>query len=150
MIATCGNMGNFRLGGLLASLLAYPIIFGMKALYWIDPHLASIVTTVLIFISLVIVHIAVNTISEEDTSMIVIDRVVGLSLAFMYVPFTFKFILVGFIFFHLLYNLYPIIIENSLNLNVESLPSLLSVSSASILSGISVQLFFRLMMWIVH
>ena len=151
-IATCGTIGSWRFGGILASLIAFPIVFGMKTLYWFDPHLAAITAAALIFLTLVIIHISLNVIAQQDASAIVIDRLIGLSMAFMYVPIAlnpYKFILVGFFFFHLLYFFIKSHQWDQL-ISLSSLPTVVSVVAPSILAGISVQLFFRLMLWIVR
>lgn len=151
-IATCGNLGSMRFGGMLSSLLGIPATFGMKALYWLDPSLAIIAAILFIFVVLVIIHVALNTIAQQDASAIVIDRIVGLAMAFIFVPITInpvKFMLVGYLLFHLLHyatrnNNWDHIIS------VSSLPTLLSVATPSILGAVGVQLFFRLMLWIVR
>lgn len=139
-----------RFGGVIASLLAFPAIFAIKALYWLDHQSASIVVVTAIFLLMIIVQVALNTPGEEDSSMIVVDRVVGMSIAFMYVPFSVKFLVIGFLLFHFFYYVFPLIIQSAWKIDVGALPGVLAVSVSSMVSGLVVQLFFRILTWLIN
>jgi phosphatidylglycerophosphatase A len=149
-IATCGPLGRMRFGGMIASLLAFPITFAMTGLYWLDHQSASIVLTASIFFIMIVSHIALKTPGEQDPSMIVVDRVIGLSIALMYISFSIKFFIVGFLLFHLLHYIFPLVMQSAWKIDIAELPGVLAVVTSSMVSGLIVQIVFRVLAWFIR
>ena len=81
---------------------------------------------------------------------IVLDKIIGVMAAFIYVPLKLRVVIFGFILFHVIntfqvFNFYKRIIKYA-----ESLPGALGIIGSDILSGLLVNLFLQLIYWVMR
>jgi phosphatidylglycerophosphatase A len=150
-ISSLGKLGQHRLiGGLIASFAAIPIVFILNFFAEINLSLFYILLLILLILSFGITQLALMLISDKDPGIIVLDKVVGLAAVFIYVPLTIKFILVGFVLFHILNFLLNYLIMRFVHIDIERLPGAIGILISDILSGLVINLFLRLIIWIAR
>lgn len=149
-ISSCGPLGVMRGGGLIASLGAFPFLMITYALSVISPHIGHLFAGIFLAIALVAVFIALNIQDGKDLSIIVIDKAVGMALAFCCVPVSLKLFVVGFILFHVANIILPLILMKTWKFDLDALPSVAGVFTGDLLAGAVVQLTFRLILWLAN
>ena len=102
IIATLGPVGYFGASGTVATILALPLVYLLRAKFP-SPHMYIVAAICLYFLSVVIVKKALHHIKRHnDPSEIVIDEVVGCILVFWGIPLIAKSIVVGWLIFRTL------------------------------------------------
>ncbi len=149
-IATCGPLGAMHFGGLLASLLALPIIFLGYMLYWFSPALYYVFLGIALLLAAVAIYITLTMPSEQDSSVIVLDRVIGLGLVYCSFGLTIKLYAVGFVLFHITNFILPWVLAKFWDIYLNQLPSVIGIVAGDILAGISIHILLKLIMWLAH
>lgn len=149
-VATFGKLGEWWIGGFLSTVAAFPILFSGRLLYDVSPNLFWWSILVLFILSFVSIYLALNVISDEYPSVIVLDKVWGMIVAFAYIPLQWKLILFGFVLFHLINFLRPLLFCKTLGKKIDELPFHLGVIVGDLVSGLICNLFLQLIVWIME
>ena len=105
MIASMGRLGSVLGGGILASISAFPIVLVGSFLFWLMPALGYWFYGVGLIAGTSIIWAALRVVAPYDSSEIVLDSVMGMSLAFGGTVLRFrewKLYLCLFVLYHLL------------------------------------------------
>ena len=147
-ISTLGAIGQFRLGGLIGSLFAIPLLYFFRMVWHIKPNLyfALFALTILFFIGTI--HLALRFPSHKDPSSIVLDKLFGYFLVFIGIPLTLKLFIVGFFLFHFVNLIRPFVLHKIWNINIENLPGVLGIMTGDIITGVAINVFFRIVLWL--
>ena len=149
-IATFGRLGRLgRVGGIIASVVAFPLIFSGKFIYEISPQFFWWMVAIFSAISFFVVFLANLYLPEEDSSRIIYDEVIGVLVAFIYVPLAWKIMVFGFILFHIINFLRPFLFCNFLGRKIENLPLGIGIFAGDLISGLVCNLFLQLMVWVM-
>jgi hypothetical protein len=147
-LATVGRIGSWFGGGLIASFLAFPLILILRFFANITPYFFYWLLVSLFIFYVIIIFLAVNFISDRFPSEIVLDRIVGLTIAFWAIPIHWKLMVVSFFAFHLINFFRPFFFYKILEEKIEKFSFALSIIIGSIISGVLLNLFMRLVVWI--
>lgn len=149
-LATLGGLGKLRLGGLLASLMALPVLFIFKMMSFLHPHFFMIMASIFIVFLIIVLQGALFFHSNQQTSIIVLDKMLGTFLIFLGTPLTFKFIIVGFFLFHGCILFRPIFINRVGAVDFRYLPGVFSIIAGDVIYGISINIFFKMVVWLAN
>jgi phosphatidylglycerophosphatase A len=131
MIATVGGIGYIKKGsGTVAALVMCVIWYFLFRNYNPDNWI-TVVGIVALFILGVWSASAVEKIWGKDSSRVVIDEIAGMCVSLVFIPFCFKYILIGFILFRFFDITKPLFIRKS-----EVLPGGWGVMADDLLAGI--------------
>jgi hypothetical protein len=148
-VATFNIAGNHSLGGVSASLLAFPLIMLGRVAYRfsIDLFYNSLIISTLLF--LIMLQFVLESLPIDRRNDIVINRVPGILLGYYYIPLHIKFILFTIIIFHALRTVLPKFILTNWKIDLEATPGLLGTVSLDIITGITTNIcmhFLRLIL----
>lgn len=146
-IVSCGGLGQGPLGSLICSLGAFPLLALFNLLYYFSGTAAWILLALLFAVALI--AISVSSWLPEPPDML-IDKVLGLMLAFLRVPPSIKFAVVGFFAFHSIRLLVPIVLKNSTNFDLHARCGMLGSLVASSVAGVLVNAILHFTLWIVR
>lgn len=141
-IVTLRGLGKTKIGRVLASILALPLLLFLKLFNQINPYLFYASIGFVLFISIGSILFSIKNLSPEDKDCIVWDRIFGLMLAFIYIPLRFKLMVFGVIFFSIL--------RFSFWGMQDKLTGLSGMFVSSFVSGLIVNFLLRFMLWIVY
>ena len=148
--ATFGVVGNWRFGYMIASVATIPFLYFLRSLYWLDQQVFFYFLIALFTAIMIIFHTALQYPTDKEASCIVLDRALGFTIAFFGTPLNLKFLVVGFILFHASNFFQPIVWYQVVHKHLERLPGFLGIVASDILAGVSVNLFFRFILWMSH
>lgn len=165
-VASLGSLGSWKFSSFIAPLFAIPLLYLMNLLGAINTNLVFISTLFLIVFTVIVIHFALQYEHDKQkqeqeyeyqepyntkarSSCIIIDKTLGYFFAFTAIPMSFKFLAVGyglFVFF---------VIARPISLSFIKLPSFLVPNSISIMlddliAGLSINIFFLLVLWLAH
>ena len=148
-VATLWSLGEWWLGGIFASTLAIPFLLLLQSVFWLSQPLFywSIALGAIIF--LVLIQWALLHDPDKEPSVIVLDKIIGVMIAFAYVPLQWRIIVFGFIVFHILNKLRPFLPYRRIMRLLDRLPGVFGVLSGDILSGLLVNFFLQLIAWVM-
>ena len=147
-ISTIGPLGYWATGGIIANLLVIPLLYLARMVYNLHVPIFFIVSIILAALSILVIHLALSFPTDKDSSVIVLDRALGFIIVFIGVPFSIKFLIVGFILFNLFNFLRPFLLYRLWNFSLEELPGVLGILTGPVLTGIIINLFFQFAAWI--
>lgn len=147
-LATLGGFGKLRIGGFLASLGALPALFIFKALSFLHPNFFLLASIIFIAALIFVLQGALYFHSEQQTSIIVLDKTLGTFLIFLGTPLTLKFILVGLLLFHGCIFFRPIFINRVGAIDFRYLPGVFSIIAGDVIYGILINGFFKMVVWL--
>lgn len=146
--ATLGGLGSWFGGGLISSALAFPLILVLRFFADMTPHFFYWLVASLFTFYVMVIFLAVGFISDRFPSEIVLDRIVGLTIAFWSIPIHWKLMVVGLLSFHLINFFRPFVFYKILEEKIEKFSFGLNIIVGSILSGIILNIFMRMAVWI--
>ena len=146
MVASFGPLGCLPLGIVLCSLLAFPLLGLVGVLGYISPALGM---WFFVLMAMVLLGATLYVMGDPDI-VLVADKVVGLALAHVTLPLTFKLMLISFLGFHAVRLIVPFLIKRFVGYNMHEHLGMLSVVVASVLSGVIINIALRLVVWIAH
>lgn len=156
-IATCGPLGAMPGGRLIASLLAIPLTLLMGVLHWLNPFFYWMTFGGIFFVGVLSIYLAMSMSIDQDFSVIVVDKVLGLMIVYCCIALSFKLYIAGFFLFHVANLLVPLAltraydIVNSYQLSsFGRLSQLVAIMARDILAGISVHILLRIVVWLGH
>lgn len=146
--STLFGMGEWSFASLIAALLSLPLLLLTRLIKNIIPlNYFNYSLAFLFFLYLVIIFLALGFITEKDKSTIIINKTVGMFFVFWGIPLRIKFVVTGFILFHILSFFAPFIFYKIFNKRIESLPVHLGPMAGDILYGIACNLFLQFLIW---
>lgn len=149
-ISTCGPLGAMHGGGLIASLLAIPLVLVCQLLNWISPNIHLVLHGLALTIAILAMYATLRMIGEQDSSVIVLDKVIGLSIAYCCIPLSIKLYVIGFLLFHLGNVLFPWIVAKTWDVHINKYPHIFGILASDLLAGIAVQFILRIVAWLAH
>ena len=148
-IATIGKIGEWTGGSLVASSLAFPVILASRlSIDFIQPVFWTGVGIFLV-LYFFILYFALGFISDRYPSDIVLDRFVGLLIAFAYIPLKWKLMLLGFCMFHVINFFRPFFFYKLFEEKLERFSLSLKIFIGTILSGILCNILLQLILWVM-
>jgi hypothetical protein len=146
-IATLGSLGSWFLGGVISAMLAIPFLYILQFSYNKFPHLFHSLWIGVALLCLASIYIAL----KEFRNSIVLHKFIGVMIAFYCVPLTLKIVFSGILLFYLWDFLIPLIIfKNHTNHEVGKIKQMFYLTIPSIASGLVVNAFLQLVLWIAH
>jgi phosphatidylglycerophosphatase A len=142
------GIGDWRTGSFVASLFSIPLIYLLRAFHSFSSIFFYTVSFILFLLILIVIQMALHHITDKDSSVIVLDKTLGMAIAFFGISFNFKFVLVGFCLFHLLLLTLPILTCWSCKIDLDSLPGVVGIVASDLIVGLVINLFFRFSLWL--
>ena len=142
IIATTGGAGYAPVApGTAGAILASAVAFFMQSYFSYEKFNILLLIFIAVFTFLGIV--AANKLQNEwgkDPGKIVVDELVGQWITFLFIPFGWKYILIGLVLFRFFDILKPLFIKK-----LESLPGGLGVMADDILAGVYANIVLQLL-----
>lgn len=146
-IATLGALGNWFFGGVISALLAIPFLYILQFLYSKFPYVFHSIWLGVMLLCLMSIYIAL----KEFKHSIVLHKFIGVMIAFYCIPLTLKIVFSGIFLFYLWDFLIPLIIFKNHNTGESGkIKQLVYLIIPAIASGIIVNAFLHLVLWIAH
>ncbi len=146
-IATLDSLGNWFFGGVISALLAIPFLYILQFLYGKFPYIFHSLWIAIVLLCLVSIYIAL----KEFKSSIVLHKFIGVMIAFYCVPLTLRIVFSGILLFYLWDFLIPLIIFKNHNHNeLGKIKQMFYLIIPAVASGIIVNAFLHLVIWIAH
>ncbi len=149
-IATCGPLGRLPFGGIVASLIAVPIWYLTHGVFGSSVYSVVVITLLLLGLVLGLIEIALRKGVPPDRTAIVLDRVVGLHIALLFLPVWLKLIVFAVVCFNLVSMASRVVQFRGFLARLPHLPGSLGIVSGDVVAGLVVNLFLHLMLWIMH
>ena len=147
MVATGGPVGAGPLGALVYSLLALPVLVLFNGVHYFSVQLAW---AILLIVSAAAVISILAIRSTEYESVIVVDKVLGMICALLFIPWSLKVIAVGFALFHVMRFVLPIVCKVFFSFDVKQKLGYASVVVPSVLTGVLVNIVLRFALWLAR
>jgi len=148
-LATCGYLGEWWLGGLVASVFAIPLILLFQSIYWLSPTIFWWFLVAVVVLLLITVQMAVMFDNERAARVVVLDKIVGVMIALAGVPLKWRVIFFGFILFHILNAVQPSNWYRKIVRSIEKLPGLFGIFGAELFAALLVNISLRLIAWVM-
>ena len=148
--ATFGALGEWRLGGVVASLFAIPTMLFFRSVYWLSNIFFYWFVLFLAALVVVVVQAALLLDFEKAQRAAVLDKIVGVMISFIGVSLKWRVIIFGFILFHFLNTMQPFAYYRKIVRYIEKLPGIFGIFGAEILSGFLVNLSLHLIAWVMR
>ena len=147
-IAMMGGIGAWYGGGFVASLVAFPVLFFFKMVSALHQGVYPLLCIAFMFLIILVIHGALHFQTDKDASYIIIDRILGLFVAFLGISLNLKFFIVGFLLFHFIGIFRPFIFNRIGSIDLRTLPGFLGIVVGDLIAGVSVNFFFRIVLWL--
>ena len=147
-IATIGSLGEWWFGGVIASLLAIPILL-LQSIYWLSLSLFYWIVSLGSILFLLAIQWTLKQNPDKPASNIVLDKVIGMIIALAAITLKWRVIIFAFALFHFLNIFRPFNFYKKLITYMEKLPDVFGILGGDILSGICVNLLLQAIAWIM-
>lgn len=150
ILATCNGLGNRIGGALFASFLAFPLLIIGKSLFHIAPKFGILFWVMVWTFALIAIQSFLQNITPEERVTIVLDKALGLSLAFLGITLSlnsWRCILAGIICFHFLRLLNPLFLLNKHFYRVVMMSNAFGIIAGSALFGLLTNIILRIYLW---
>lgn len=146
-IATLDSLGTWFFGGVISALLAIPFLYILQFLYGKFPYVFHSLWLGIVLLCLISIYIAL----KEFKNSIVLHKFIGVMVAFYCIPLTLRIVFAGILLFYLWDFLIPLIIFKNHNTHeLGKIKQLFYLVIPAIASGIIVNAFLHLVLWIAH
>lgn len=150
-VSTFFGLGKKPLAVFFATAISIPLVFGYRFIATITPKIYLYYALISLFILYVIVTVlALRFITAQDKSTIVINKMVGMMFVFWSIDFNIKFVITGFILFHILSFFKEQICFKMCKRRLENIPFYLGTLFGYIIFGIVSNLFLQLLNWLAR
>jgi hypothetical protein len=149
-LSTLGPVGGFQLRNQIAPLFAIPFLYFFRMVSAIKPNFIYLFFILLVLFVLIVSHLALGFLTDKNPSNLVINKTFGFFLVLFNIPFGFKFLVAGYVLFLMANTFWPFIFSYVWNINFKNLPWVLGFLAESIIAGVTINIFFRLVVWLVH
>lgn len=147
--STFGALGEWSLGGIIASVFAIPMLLLFRSIYWFNTTVFYWLIVLCAGLFVVAVQGAVQIDPERAKRAVVLDKLVGMMIAFVGVGLRWRVLFFGFVLFHLLNTLRPFIFYRKVIRYIERLPGVLGILGAEVLSGLIVNFLLHVIAWVM-
>lgn len=152
-IVSCGTYGKFPLGSIFLSPLAFPFLIGARLFKSMFPMLCWILVAVLLAVIMFSLYLVRKEVMNETVSLwrmgsfLIIDKVLGLMLAFLDVTLFFKLMVIGFFAFHIVRMCVPFLLKRFFAISLYETIGVFSGLVSSFVAGAIVNMFLQLILW---
>jgi len=147
--ATFGALGEWWLGGVVASVFAIPSLLFFQSVYWFSHKIFYWFLLFCAILFFIVIQYAIYADPEKAPRTIVLDKVIGVMIALAGVPLRWRVIIFGFLMFHVLNTLKPFFWYRKVIRRVERVPGILGVLGADVLSAALVNVFLHTIAWVM-
>jgi hypothetical protein len=157
-VATLGTLGNWFFGGVVSAILAIPFLYLIQLFHNAFPAVFHSIWIVAVLLCLISIYMAI----KEHKSHIVLHKFIGIMVAFYTVPLTLKIVFSGILLFYLWDALISFLLfknhimffkkqdgTESEHSEPGKIKQVFYLLFPSIISGIIVNLFLHMALWIV-
>lgn len=144
LIASCGPVGYLPLGMFIGSLIAYPLLWFFATLGGVAPVLAGWLVVLLLIVGIGSVLLVLG----DQKVPLVADKVVGLMLAHVAIPLTFKLMVLSCLGFYAARWVAPLIISRLVKCDVHVRFGFFCVLISSLVAGVVVNLLLQAALWV--
>ena len=148
--ATAGNLGMVLGGSIIASLFVIPLKIITSLLWQLSPSLDHLFWFLFLAASCFAIYKALMHYNGYERNFIVLDSVVGMSIAFAGISLGFdqtRLFMFGFVLFHVLRFCKPLFLLNKHIAQLYSLPHVLGFLAGPVMYGIIVNCILRMALW---
>ena len=151
LFVTLGPVGSVPYAGLIAVLLALPVVYAVDALVWAIPAgYPLIYIALLVFFAAALAVVGWSPMEEQPPHhAIVATRILGMAIVFSGIPLSMKFLFTGTIFFLLVRHFLPQSMQRYAGIDCASWSLLASFLFIDCVSGQLVNFIFRFIFWLV-
>jgi phosphatidylglycerophosphatase A len=148
-VATIRSLGRTRLGALLASFLVFPLLICMQLLARVSIAFLQwfVISGIVLFIFMI--YGAMKHDYENAPKAIVLNKVLGLLIAFWAVALRWKVMIFGFVLFHVIDYFLPTFFRKIFD-RLSALPGILGVISRDVIAGLLVNMLLILILWVAQ
>lgn len=149
-IAMCGGLGRTIGGSIVASLFAVPLLL-LGRIVWRFSYSWFMIGGLVFFAACCgIIQLALGAISDQSPSSIVLDKMLGMSIALAGISFSFRYwkiLLLAFVLFHIL-NLFarPLFLFNQMFAKIDGMHNVIGIVSSDLFFGVMTNIVIRLAM----
>ena len=150
-IAMCGSLGRTIGGSIIASLFAIPLLLAGR-LVWKFSYSWFVIGGLIFFsVCCAIIQLALAAISDQSPSAIVLDKVLGMSIALAGISFSLRYwkvLLVAFALFHVL-NIFarPLFLLNQMFAKIDGMLNVIGVVAPDLFFGVMTNIIIRAAMF---
>lgn len=149
-IASFWGLGEYVFGWLCAAVLAVPVLLFFSLGCFLSVTVCCVIESIFILVGLLAIYGALRFETDSHPGVIVINHMLGMTIALLHLPLTIKFMCFGFILFYIFKYFIPLLLVHFYDLDVERLPMMVNVVGGDILAGVLVNCFFRLVLWLTN
>jgi phosphatidylglycerophosphatase A len=149
-LATMGKIGRAPFGGVLASLVALPLIFLGRGVYHVSRDVFYIALMVVVACVIVGLNFVRGSLSIDEHKTIVFNRIVGMAISLAFIPLDLRFVPLALLLFHGLRYFVPPFVERAWGVKLDGLPGALGLLGADAAAGIVTNVFLRVAMLFVR
>lgn len=151
-IATVGPLGRLPFGGALTVIVSLPVVYCVNFLVTSFPALYPWIQLIILAIAVLAVFIAQRMNEHPDglgKNLIVVNRIIGMVLAFSGLYLNLKFLITGFGLYFLFRHVTPILILRYMGIDLYRGARVASIFLVDCLAGLAVNFVFRFIFWLV-
>jgi phosphatidylglycerophosphatase A len=149
-IASLGTIGHLPLGAQIAALLAFPVLIVLGWLCWLSAIAFYPIATFLVVLIVAAVYGALRCECDHHPGVIVINNLLGMLVAFMFIPLTIKFAAIGFLLFYITKYILPFVLKKLCKCEFDRWPLLLTLLGVDVVAGFVVNIFLQFVWWMAH
>lgn len=146
-LTSSGLPMHMPLGSVIGSLSIFPLLALFRLIDHIMPYISYWLLAIYCSISVVALYVSTSTQPKQQV-MLVADKILGLGITFFTIPFSFKLMVIGFGFFHIIRMILPFISKKLSGLDVYGLGAFVSVIFLSLSSGLLSNGILRFILWV--
>lgn len=151
IFVTLGPIGYVPFAGIIAVLLALPVVYAVDAVVWAMPDFyPAIYVALVVFFAAALGIVHWGPVEEHPPRhAVVVTRILGMLIVFSGIPLSIKFLLTGMGFFLLVRYFLPQSMLRYAGINCDSWSLLASLLFIDCVSGQLVNFIFRFIFWLV-
>jgi hypothetical protein len=148
-IVSGGIPAQFPLGTVAGSLLAIPLLMAFRLANRFFPNFDLWLIGIFVFVALIPLLIVLQF-EKDQVPPLVIDKIMGLLIAFIQIPFSLKLIAIGFGAYHMMRTFLPFLAKQLFNIDIYRMGTFVGILLHSCLAGLITNLLIRLALWIAR
>jgi phosphatidylglycerophosphatase A len=151
-VATFGGLGEWFIGGFIASFFAVPLVLIGRALSYLMPSIFHWFILGFIVFAIIVIQVAYSSLEEKKDSVIVLDKMVGMIIALYGITIrmaNWKVILVGYGCFFVLTLLKPLLLRSKFLHRIDHMSGVVGVLASDVIFGVITNLLLRLILFLI-
>jgi phosphatidylglycerophosphatase A len=153
-VAMCGGLGRTIGGSIIASLFAIPVLLLGRIVWRFSFSWYMIGALIFFGVSIFIIQLSLRAISDQASSAIVLDKMLGMTIALAGISFSlryWKILIVAFVLFHILNLLVrPLFVLNQTFAKIDSMQNVIGVVASDLFFGVTVNIIIRIAMLFLY